>query len=296
MDPDTPAGKRAASLRPDGFVSLHVGEDIGELLTRPFALREPEIFVNADVAQGVLKLEVCEMSGAPIEGFRLEDCQPVTGNGIALKVRWSEGADGSKIVQHPIRLRVRAQRADLYSVWMPNGDKVPYELNISFYDAINNPKASTDEDVKRFMASQAILLSTKGVPGIYIHSLLGSRNNTGAMRKSGMKRGVNRQKLKLEKIEKELRDKKSLRHRVFKEYLKLLGIRKKICQFNPYYKEKTIKVDQRLLITKHSKNLIVIINVSGERVKIHRYFERFDLIRKKQFNGKVLPYGVYYLA
>jgi len=45
----------AASLRPDGFVALSVGEDIGELLTRPFALRAPEFFVNADVSKGNLK-------------------------------------------------------------------------------------------------------------------------------------------------------------------------------------------------------------------------------------------------
>ena len=37
----------AASLRVDGFVGLSVGEDVGELLTRAFALREPELFVNA---------------------------------------------------------------------------------------------------------------------------------------------------------------------------------------------------------------------------------------------------------
>ncbi len=179
---------------------------------------------------------------------------------------------------------------------LPNGNEIPYELNISFYDAINNPKVPTDEDVKRFIASQAILLSTKGIPGIYIQSLLGSRNNIKAAKKSGMKRSVNRQKLKFEKIEKELQDKKSLRHRVFKEYLKLLNTRKKICQFNPYRKEKTIKSDQRLLVTEHNRDLIVIINVSEEKVKINRYLEKFDLIRRKPFNGKVLPYGIYYLV
>ncbi|MCK5471688.1 sugar phosphorylase [Candidatus Gracilibacteria bacterium] len=179
---------------------------------------------------------------------------------------------------------------------LSGGNEVPYELNISFYDAINNPKAPTDEDVKRFIASQAILLSAKGIPGIYIQSLLGSRNNVKAAKKSGIKRSVNRQKLKFKKIEKELQDKKSLRHQVLKAYLKLLNTRKKICQFNPYRREKTVKSDQRLLVTEHNRGLMVIINVSGEKVKINKYLEKIDLIRRKQFNGKVLPYGIYYLV
>lgn len=179
---------------------------------------------------------------------------------------------------------------------LPSGSEVPYELNISFYDAINNPKAPNNEDVKRFIASQAVLLNTKGIPGIYIHSLLGSRNNIEATKKSEIKRRVNRQKLKFEKIEKELRDKKSLRQQVFKEYLKLLNARKKIHQFNPFRREKMVKDDQRLLITEHDRSLIVIINVSGVEIEISRYLEKFDSIRRKQFDGKVSPFGVYYLV
>ncbi len=59
----------------------------------------------------------------------------------------------------------------------PDGSTSAYELNITLYDFLNDP-ASPDPavDVPRFMASQAILLSLAGVPGIYVHSLFGSRN------------------------------------------------------------------------------------------------------------------------
>ena len=115
----------AASLRVDGFVALSVGEEVGELLTRPFALREPEIFVNADASRGELKVEVCELSGTAVEGFALSQCRPLHADGIAQRVTWAEGADRSRIVNWPIRLRVRARRTDLYSIWMPNGDREP---------------------------------------------------------------------------------------------------------------------------------------------------------------------------
>ena len=56
-----------------------------------------------------------------------------------------------------------------------DGSKSVYELNITLFDALNNPaQENSDVDVKRFLATQAIMLSLAGVPGIYIHSLFGS--------------------------------------------------------------------------------------------------------------------------
>src|SRR5690606_21766394 len=41
----------------------------------------------------------------------------------------------------------------------PDGSKSPYELNISYMDGITNPSRDKEERYKRFMASQAIMLS-----------------------------------------------------------------------------------------------------------------------------------------
>ena len=115
----------AASLRVDGFVALSVGEDVGEVLTRPFALREPEIYVNADASSGELRVEIADLNGTAIDGFAYSQCNPVREDGIAQRVTWADGADASQIVRRPIRLRVRARRTKLYSLWMPNGDRDP---------------------------------------------------------------------------------------------------------------------------------------------------------------------------
>ncbi|MHC1592177.1 MAG: alpha-amylase family glycosyl hydrolase, partial [Candidatus Helarchaeales archaeon] len=55
-----------------------------------------------------------------------------------------------------------------------DGTKSPYELNISYFDAINDPAKyprEGDLQVKRFLTTQAIQLSLQGVPGIYFHNL-----------------------------------------------------------------------------------------------------------------------------
>ncbi|NDJ61923.1 MAG: sugar phosphorylase, partial [Chloroflexi bacterium] len=79
----------------------------------------------------------------------------------------------------------------------PDGGQSPYELNITYFDAITDPQiTATDPDlaVRRFIASQAIMLAMVGVPGVYFHSLYGSRNFNAGAEQSGHNRTINREK------------------------------------------------------------------------------------------------------
>ncbi|MCB0240108.1 MAG: sugar phosphorylase, partial [Anaerolineae bacterium] len=70
-----------------------------------------------------------------------------------------------------------------------DGSSSVYELNITLYDFLNDPAAAKPElDIARFLASQAILLSLAGVPGIYVHSLFGSRNCEACVAETGRAR------------------------------------------------------------------------------------------------------------
>jgi sucrose phosphorylase len=57
------------------------------------------------------------------------------------------------------------------------GAQSPYELNITWFDALNPPRGGepTDLQVDRFMASRSIALALAGVPGIYMQSITGSQ-------------------------------------------------------------------------------------------------------------------------
>jgi len=78
----------------------------------------------------------------------------------------------------------------------PDGSLSPYELNITLYDALNDPaRPDPALDTQRFLASQAIMLSLAGVPGIYVHSLFGSRNCLSCAEETGRARSINREKL-----------------------------------------------------------------------------------------------------
>ena len=81
----------------------------------------------------------------------------------------------------------------------PDGTQSPYELNINYFDALSDPAAGEPLDVQasRFLVSQAIARAFMGMPGIYIHSLLGSRNWNDGVRQTGHLRSINREKLDL---------------------------------------------------------------------------------------------------
>jgi len=183
---------------------------------------------------------------------------------------------------------------------VPDGTKAPYELNINYFDAINNPNKKTmvNKEVKRFISSQSVIIASRGVPGIYIHSLIGSRNYLSGVKKTGIKRTINREKINFTRLEKELRDKKSTRYTVLENYLRLIDVRTKIPELNQLYKQKIIYSDKRLFIIsrlRKNRKLVVIINVSNDMVSVSRYKGRTDLLSKRRFNGKVQPNGVYFL-
>src|SRR5207247_2009232 len=77
-----------------------------------------------------------------------------------------------------------------------------------------------------FTASQGIMLALAGVPGIYLHSILGSENWEEGVKLTGVARAINREKLDVRAVEAELSDPGSRRAQVFRRYRQLLSIRR----------------------------------------------------------------------
>jgi sucrose phosphorylase len=137
-----------------------------------------------------------------------------------------------------------------------DGTQSPYEMNINYFDALSNPisllqppssagKAgfeTLDLQVDRFLAAQAIMLSLVGVPGIYFHSLFGSRGWLAGVEQTGRNRTINREKLQLDELQDELADKNSLRSKVFTRYRQLLKARNGTPAFHPHGAQKILDV------------------------------------------------------
>ena len=116
-----------------------------------------------------------------------------------------------------------------------DGSVSPYELNINFFDALSDPLCEEllGLQIDRFLTAQAILLSLTGVPGIYFHSLFGSRGWPEGADMTGHNRAINRQKLGRSELDADLADHASLRARVFRGYAALLRARAASPAFHP---------------------------------------------------------------
>ncbi len=118
----------------------------------------------------------------------------------------------------------------------PDGTKSPYELNISYFDALSNPLGGESEDtqIARFLAAHSIMLALRGLPGIYFHSLFGSRGDRRGAEESGIPRRINRRKLDSAELQAELDNPESLRARVFTGLLRMIEARSSHPAFSPY--------------------------------------------------------------
>jgi sucrose phosphorylase len=152
----------------------------------------------------------------------------------------------------------------------PDGTQTVYELNTTLYDALNDPKAPNPPvDVDRFLASQVILLSLAGVPGIYYHSLFGSRNALDEVQKTGRARSINRKKFSRDEIEKMLGDPNNLHAKIFREMRHLLGVRSRQLEFDPYGRQAVFRADKRIYgLVRYAPDgnsrILVLVNVSSE--------------------------------
>jgi sucrose phosphorylase len=170
--------------------------------------------------------------------------------------------------------RARTHGGDVSFKTNSDGSQSPYELNINYFDALSNPSAGepTDVQVRRFIVSQAIQLAFMGVPGIYVHSLLGSRNWAEGVRRTGRLRSINRQKLPVDDVKTALDDPASLRSRVFNAYCKLITTRTGQKPFHPNGAQTVLRLHPALFTLLRtspdgSEHVVAIHNVSGETVQ-----------------------------
>ena len=168
-----------------------------------------------------------------------------------------------------------------------DGTQSPYELNINYMDALNNEHIDENILIDKFIAATGILYSMLGVPGIYIHSILGSWNDIEGANKAKVNRRINREKLDYDRLIFEL-EQNERRKEVFGRSLHLLNIRKMEKAFHPYGHQEVITGDQRLFIIKRysldrKESIMVVINISDQKVVYQG--QGINLITGKRVNG-----------
>jgi glucosylglycerate phosphorylase len=161
-----------------------------------------------------------------------------------------------------------------------DGSQSPYEMNIVYFDALNNPNSAelAEVQVKRFLAAHSIMVSLAGVPGIYVHSLLGSRSHHEGVKQTGHNRSINREKFKLERLEAELADANGLRRQVLDGLTRFLQIRRNEKAFHPQAPQAVLETQKEVFALKRGEDVYCLHNVSTSVQDVTLPVETLDLL------------------
>ena len=151
----------------------------------------------------------------------------------------------------------------------PDGSRSVYELNISYFDALSDPRGEEPLalQVARFVAAHAIILALQGLPALYVHSLFGSRSDRAAVERTGQRRAINRAKFRREDLEAALADPASLRSQVYRALIRLLEVRRRHPAFHPGAEQRIHDWGKGFFVVERlaaEERIVAVVNVTAE--------------------------------
>ncbi|PRY22964.1 sucrose phosphorylase [Aliiruegeria haliotis] len=155
---------------------------------------------------------------------------------------------------------------------LPGGGEKPYELNITWFDAMAGTVSGPDQwQLERFLCSQTIVMALEGLPAFYIHSLIGTPNDHEGVEKTGINRAINRHRWDYDTLRGYLADPESIHARVLAEMKRRISIRIRQKGFHPNATQFTLHLgDQYFGFWRQSldraQSIFAIHNVTNEEV------------------------------
>tara|TARA_R110000744_G_scaffold117745_1_gene220123 strand:- start:17459 stop:19204 length:1746 start_codon:yes stop_codon:yes gene_type:complete len=128
-----------------------------------------------------------------------------------------------------------------------NGEQKAYEMNIALYDALQGTVTGKDQwNFERYICAHTVMFALEGVPGVYIHSMLGTQNDYNKLANTHNNRSINRHRWDEDELEIALTD-NSLHHaKVLSTLKSLLSTRIKQSAFHPNATQFTLHLGLQL--------------------------------------------------
>ena len=188
-----------------------------------------------------------------------------------------------------------------------DGKDEPYEVNSTWFSAINHD--SSDEDiafqVKRFIASRSIAFALRGVPAIYFHGLIGTRNDIDAVLKTKSKRDINRKVVKEQALVEKLKNRDSKLSHIARQISWIGDIRVRQCAFHPNGDQRVLMISPDIFAVLRispdgDQHILALTNVTGRVCQIGIFLSElgvehnhwYDLVGKRGWIAKDGKLGV----
>lgn len=153
---------------------------------------------------------------------------------------------------------------------LDSGEKKPYEINISLFDALQGTVNGADSwRLERFYCAHAIVLALEGIPAIYIHSLLATGNDYERKAASGHNRGINRHQWDYDVLKGYLNDSDNQHYQVFLRLKSLISLRIEQPAFHPNATQYTLHLGDQIFAfwrqsMSRSQSIFAIHNISDQ--------------------------------
>ncbi len=211
------------------------------------------------------------------------------------------------------------ERGGLISYKATADGPIPYEMNITYLDAVAEKELPASVRARKFLASQSIMLMLRGVPGIYVHSLTGSENWQEGVEETGRNRTINREKLQIESLLEEINTPGTLRNRIYAGFSGMLQARRTSAAFHPSARMEILPTEKAAFglvrISRDKKERVLcLVNLAPTTTVITfpaialgggsttNFTELISgqpmiaVLSGKTFTFQLEPYGVYWLS
>lgn len=155
-----------------------------------------------------------------------------------------------------------------------NGKQKAYEINISLFDALQGTTQGADEwGHERFICAHAIMLGLEGIPGIYIQSMLGTRNDYEKLQATHHSRSINRHQWDYNTLEEKLADPQTHHAQILASMKHLIDIRVKQPAFHPNATQFTLHLGSKIFgfwrqSQDRKQSIFCISNVTHEKLDL----------------------------
>ncbi len=198
---------------------------------------------------------------------------------------------------------------------LSNGEDKPYELNISWWSAMEDSSRDFNRfQFERFILTQLLVMALKGVPAFYLPALLASENDIKSFSMTGQRRDLNREKFKLDNLLSVLNNPESNANKNLEYLRNAMDVRSDLKQFHPCSEMKCLsKGRSDIVVIKRSKgpeSVFAIHNMTENKINyqlndndlpkiIDNDFNTQDFLTSTKYNWKNIsldPFQVIWLS
>lgn len=172
-----------------------------------------------------------------------------------------------------------------------DGQAVPYEINITWFNALCREDGTphTDLQVDKFIASRAMALALQGVPGIYLHSFFGTRNDIDVVSCPISKREVNRKALDYNTLTKAIDDPDTLTSKIIRKLNSIISLRTKQSAFHPNGAQKILKVKPEIFAVlrispNEDQHILSLINITDDEIQIAIPLREVQVLKQEWYD------------